>query len=425
MTKIGLHITTYNRILFIILFTILLMILLYISPAFGESEFKEVVIDGQTIMFEPRKVQGIKVIGEIVKIDLNDKTGKLTLKAFEISDSKFAIPVNIVKRLDGELVLIKPKSNTFRFIIPLKEPKLCWVVETETEILVYDAVTNKEIGYGILPPGSAYVEPLGSCGGKTPCYPTIQSAIDSISSGTTIKINSGEYIEKVNVNSDKNLTFEGGSKTKLRTMTFKKGRSVINKLILADIRYSKGITICGEDRYWRRWSESAQKYFFRWGYIPTEFFSEPQKPFLVDKIIDSDIKIFYELAHGNSDYFVISGSPSYLIYAGPIIEWMSERERMLFTFLGSCHGMCRTTNALASAFNKNDTETAAVVGYCGMSENVCRNCWSVSIDWQEAFFEYIDQGFDTTLAFNKSLQDYPQCKSCVRIVGCVEKLKRN
>jgi hypothetical protein len=42
---------------------------------------------------------------------------------------------------------------------------------------------------------AAYVDPAGSCGGNTPCYTTIQAAIDAAGAGVVIKIKSGTYPE--------------------------------------------------------------------------------------------------------------------------------------------------------------------------------------------------------------------------------------
>ncbi len=55
-----------------------------------------------------------------------------------------------------------------------------------------------------------YVEPLGSCGGNSPCYSTIQAAIDAASSGKTIKIAEGSYDEALSLSSSKDLTLQGG-----------------------------------------------------------------------------------------------------------------------------------------------------------------------------------------------------------------------
>jgi len=55
-----------------------------------------------------------------------------------------------------------------------------------------------------------YVDPSASCGGNTPCYSTIQSAIDAASSGSVIKIMAGTYAENLNLNSSNNYELQGG-----------------------------------------------------------------------------------------------------------------------------------------------------------------------------------------------------------------------
>jgi len=57
---------------------------------------------------------------------------------------------------------------------------------------------------------TSYVDPAGSCGGNTPCYTTIQAAIDAVSEGTVIKIRSGTYDEDIDANSASSYTLQGG-----------------------------------------------------------------------------------------------------------------------------------------------------------------------------------------------------------------------
>ena len=86
-----------------------------------------------------------------------------------------------------------------------------------------------------------YVERTGHCGGKYPCYATIQEAVNAAGSGSTIKIAGGSYNEDVTLNTDKDLTFKGGynstfsnrfSETNLRTMTISNGTAVVDRLTL-------------------------------------------------------------------------------------------------------------------------------------------------------------------------------------------------
>ncbi|MBC8176592.1 MAG: hypothetical protein H8E19_04230 [Deltaproteobacteria bacterium] len=64
-----------------------------------------------------------------------------------------------------------------------------------------------------------YVEPSGSCGGNTPCYLTIQEAIDAAGSRATIKIAEGRYYEDLTLSSPKVLTLQGGWDTAFTTRT--------------------------------------------------------------------------------------------------------------------------------------------------------------------------------------------------------------
>ncbi len=55
-----------------------------------------------------------------------------------------------------------------------------------------------------------YVEPLGSCGGNSPCYSTIQEAIDDAVSGGVIRIAKERYDEDLDLDLSENVTLEGG-----------------------------------------------------------------------------------------------------------------------------------------------------------------------------------------------------------------------
>lgn len=52
--------------------------------------------------------------------------------------------------------------------------------------------------------GLLFVDALGACGGETPCFTTIQEAIDAATAGTTVRVLSGEYEEQLRIR-NKNL----------------------------------------------------------------------------------------------------------------------------------------------------------------------------------------------------------------------------
>jgi C1A family cysteine protease len=81
-------------------------------------------------------------------------------------------------------------------------------VACETAYLVYQSVVS-----------AIYVDPSGSCGGYTPCYSTIQAAIDAASSGSVIKILAGTYAENLNLNSASSYTLQGGQDSTFTSRT--------------------------------------------------------------------------------------------------------------------------------------------------------------------------------------------------------------
>jgi hypothetical protein len=81
------------------------------------------------------------------------------------------------------------------------------------------------IGASAVQAATRYVNPDGVCGGNSPCYTTIQAAIDDSTSGDTIKVADGFYDESVNIN--KSLTLDG-AQSGVDARTRSGAESVIN-----------------------------------------------------------------------------------------------------------------------------------------------------------------------------------------------------
>ena len=173
---------------------------------------------------------------------------------------------------------------------------------------------------------------------------------------------------------------------------------------------------------WHNWYLSARSWFNTMGYS-TEAVEWPTKTKLQSHIQSTETAMFYELAHGGSTSFAsgcLGGNNPEYTTAADVEAWMLGYEKMPFAFIGSCGGMCSTgNNTFAYEFRKGSNENAAVVGYCGMGDPQCAECWSYSIEWQNALFYYMSLGWTVNDAFVQANADYPVCadEDCMRFAG--------
>ncbi len=174
---------------------------------------------------------------------------------------------------------------------------------------------------------------------------------------------------------------------------------------------------------WSSWSGNAKTWFEIMGY-PTGEIIWPTEAELSSHVQDSDVALFYELAHGGSSYFgsgCDGGTAIHYTTASNIEAWIENYGRMPFAFIGSCAGMCSVGDGtFANEFRKGASEGAAVVGYCGMSEPQCATCWGYSLDWQTSLFSYMDQGWTVRAAYDQANADWPICagsNNCMRFQG--------
>jgi len=103
-----------------------------------------------------------------------------------------------------------------------------------------------------------YVESSGYCNGNTPCYSTIQAAVNAAGNGDTIKVAAGSYNEDVILNTNKTTTIKGGydptfstqsSETTFSTMTISNGCAVVDKLTSVSTAPGPNISYTGSDPY--------------------------------------------------------------------------------------------------------------------------------------------------------------------------------
>ncbi len=173
---------------------------------------------------------------------------------------------------------------------------------------------------------------------------------------------------------------------------------------------------------WQSWYESAEYWFNAMGYS-CEAVEWPTGGEIQSHIQNTSTGMFYELAHGGSDYFANGCTGrDYFEYttASDIESWIAAYPEMRFTFIGSCGGMCNTgDNTFSFEFRKGLSSNTVTVGYCDMAETYCNGCWGYSVDWQEALFYYMYLGWTVKDAFDQAQADYPACglNNCMRFAG--------
>ncbi len=174
---------------------------------------------------------------------------------------------------------------------------------------------------------------------------------------------------------------------------------------------------------WDNWYLNAKYWFEQFGY-PTVASMWPSRIEIQRQVENSDSKLFYEVAHGNSDTFAsgcVDDQSFEFTYAYDIRNWISHSLKKSFIFLGSCEGMCYTgSNTFSYEFRKGSYEETVSIGYCGMSTQHCDSCWYVTIDWQNALFNYMKQKNTIKYSFDRASADYPSCidpPACIRFAG--------
>lgn len=172
---------------------------------------------------------------------------------------------------------------------------------------------------------------------------------------------------------------------------------------------------------WAAWYQNAESWFNAMGYV-TEGIEWAEKAEIRSHVKSGTTAMFYELNHGGYDSFSYGcdGSSWLSLGAWLVASWMTNFAKMPFTFLGSCEGMCQTgSGSFSDAFRKGSFDSTTTVGYCGMSEMRCEICWAYSIDWQDALFDYMNQGWTVKAAFDQANADYPTCfnNDCMIFAG--------
>lgn len=177
----------------------------------------------------------------------------------------------------------------------------------------------------------------------------------------------------------------------------------------------------GDCNFWYNHAENARVWFEAMGYS-TEMVACPSDGKVQSHIQSDDTAMFYELAHGTSVSFHNNNPDSVSITAAEVETWIASYASMPFTFIGSCGGMCDTSdNTLSYEFRKGYNVDAVSVGYCEMWIPGCEaDCWPWAVEWQTEMFSYMYQGYTVGYAFDRANLAVPACadtNNCMRIIG--------
>jgi hypothetical protein len=174
---------------------------------------------------------------------------------------------------------------------------------------------------------------------------------------------------------------------------------------------------CPQNPIWHSWAQNAKTWFDQMGYTAERVGNASHAVIQAD--LQSDVTaMFYELDHGGSVSFHNTCNSN--LTAGDVSTWLAGYASMPFAFIGSCQGTCsQGPNTFSYEFRKGFAEDSAIVGYCGMSEARCAQCWTVSIDWQTDLFMHMADGDTVADAVDAADAAYPTCPNggCMQFVG--------
>lgn len=164
----------------------------------------------------------------------------------------------------------------------------------------------------------------------------------------------------------------------------------------------------GQD-VWNNYRKSAEKWFQDYGLEITSAFSDCQA---IAQISSPEFVFFYALAHG--DYQKFMCEPNKYCTADHLENYLKDRGRMGFAFLGNCWSHVKTGKGTTSYAMRKGREDVTTIGYYKAEQSAG---WLYSLEWQEKLFSYLKDGMTFGDAFDEATADYPEIADMVRIAG--------
>ena len=168
---------------------------------------------------------------------------------------------------------------------------------------------------------------------------------------------------------------------------------------------------------WLPHRQNASYWFSKWCSSETSL-SNPTPATISTYVKDSDVELFYELAHGGSWSFQANAAGSYYYSSGSgynVQSDMANRQPITFAFIGSCEGMDSTgPGTFSYEFRKGTMVNTVTVGYDGMGS--CPG-WGLAIPWQDYMFQKMNANYTIKQAFDMADAQYPTIAPCTVFVG--------
>ena len=169
---------------------------------------------------------------------------------------------------------------------------------------------------------------------------------------------------------------------------------------------------------WNDFKDNAFYWFSKWG-IYTAGSPTPSPEKISGHVKDSDLRYFYELAHGGPDRFQADASGSYYYASNSdgynVRDDMKNKGPITFAFIGSCEGMTKTGYGTFSyEFRKGKMTNTVTVGYDHMES--CPG-WEYALEWQDHMFKRMDRGWTIKRSFDSATAYYPSIESGVAFKG--------
>ena len=187
---------------------------------------------------------------------------------------------------------------------------------------------------------------------------------------------------------------------------------------------------------WKAYRANAASYFNRWGYAAWNVYA-PSKSSVGAAVRNKDYKMWYCLAHGDSNRFQLSsrtyvyasdirsymaggqgssgGSGEPLIRPTPDVPAPGGRPPFQFSFLGQCGAFTSmNSRTIHSAFRRGATTKTCAIGYYNAHLSAG---WRYSLKWQKKLFLTVNSGYSFYTAFTRANAAYPACRDMTRFVG--------